>query len=74
MLENYNDVINVNDLCKILGISRKTAYKLLKEEIPHRRIGSLYRISKQAVLQYIEGNNGIISDTDIRPSMKGGAA
>ena len=31
MLKNYPDVLNIHDLCEILRIGKKTAYKLLHE-------------------------------------------
>lgn len=58
MLENYHDVLNIKDMCTALRIGRKTAYRLLQEgKIPYRRIGRNYKISKQAVVSYLEENN-----------------
>lgn len=54
MLESYLDVLDVNDMCSILNIGRKTAYQLLNTgEIPCRRIGRIYRIRKDAVIEYL---------------------
>ncbi len=56
MYEQYPDVLTVAELAKLLRIDRSTAYNLLhKGEIPYRRIGTAYRISKQAIIRYIEG-------------------
>ena len=42
MLKNYPDVLNIHDLCEILRIGKKTAYKLLHEgKIPCRKIGRM---------------------------------
>ncbi|MFP3153589.1 helix-turn-helix domain-containing protein [Lachnospiraceae bacterium ZAX-1] len=54
MIENYPDVLNVQDICEILRIEKKTVYGLLQEGIiPSRRIGRLYRVSKQAIVDYL---------------------
>lgn len=58
MLENYHDVLNIKDMCTALRIGRKTAYRLLHEgKIPYRRIGRNYKISKQAIVSYLEEND-----------------
>lgn len=55
MLENYPDVLEVKDICSILRIGRKTAYQLLNSgKIPHRRIGRIYKICKDAVIDYLQ--------------------
>lgn len=54
MLNEYNDVLQIKDICKILHIGKNTAYKLLKkQEIPNRIIGGKYIIPKQGVIRYI---------------------
>ena len=55
MLEKYKDVLEVEDLCEILGIGRNTAYKILKNNIiPNRRIGRKYIIPKCGVINYLK--------------------
>ena len=55
MLKQYPDVLTVDQLCQVLQISKKLAYKLLSEQaIPSRKIGRSYRISKQEVLKFIQ--------------------
>ena len=55
VLNKYNDVLSVDDLCKILGIGRNTAYKILQDNtIPSRRIGRKYIIPKHGVIQYLK--------------------
>lgn len=52
---NYPDVLTVEDLSKMLGISTKTAYKLLKEKkIKSITIGRTYKIPKIYVLEYLQ--------------------
>ncbi len=55
MFENYPDVVDVEDLCKMLGgISRKLAYRLLADqEIKSVRIGRTYKIPKVCVIEYL---------------------
>jgi excisionase family DNA binding protein len=51
----YPDVVNVEQMCKMLGgISIKTGYSLLKkDEIKHFKIGRVYRIPKLHVCDYL---------------------
>lgn len=55
MFENYPDVVDVDNLCKMLGgISRKLAYRLLSDqEIRSVRIGRSYKIPKVCVIEYL---------------------
>ena len=53
MLQEYPDVLNMDDLCKLLVVSKKTAYKLLKDgEIGCIKVGREYRIAKAHLLTY----------------------
>ena len=54
MLNKYPDVLNVKQLCEVLGIGKNTAYKLLKNrEIKALRIGAVYKIPKREVIKYL---------------------
>ena len=54
MLNNYNDILTVRELCEILLIGKNTAYKLLKSgEIKSVKIGHVYKIPKKYVKEYI---------------------
>jgi excisionase family DNA binding protein len=54
MLENYPDVLNLNDLCEIMNICRNTAVKLLKTNvIKYVMVGRVYRISKKSLIEYL---------------------
>jgi len=54
MLKEYPDVMNIEQMCEILGISTKTGYKLLKSEaILCLKIGRTYRIPKVHLLTYL---------------------
>lgn len=59
MFEKYQDVVNVNDLCLMLGgISRKLAYKMLVNgEIRSIKIGREYKIPKVKVIEFLLQQN-----------------
>lgn len=59
MFAEYPDVVDVEQLCKMLGgISRKLAYRLLASgELRCVRIGRSYRIPKLCVIEYLTGEN-----------------
>jgi len=55
MLEKYNDVITISELCQILNVSKKTAYTLIRSgEIPAKRVKKLYRISKEDIISFLQ--------------------
>lgn len=56
MFPNYPDVVNVEQLCEMLGgISVKTGYRLLKSgAIKSFVIARRYRIPKINVIEYLE--------------------
>jgi len=54
ILENYSDVLSVEDLMKILHIGRNTAYLYLQSgEIPNKKVRSKYIIPKAGVEGYL---------------------
>ena len=55
MFREYPDVVDVKQLCEMLGgISTKTTRRLLMEnKIEHFKIGRIYKIPKIHVLQYL---------------------
>lgn len=59
MFESFPDVVDVNDLCKMLGgISKKLAYRLLEEQtIRSVRVGRSYRIPKVCVMEFLLGED-----------------
>ena len=51
---DYPDVLNIAEMCKILDISTKTGYKLLKEnKIMYLKVGRAYRIPKKSLYNYL---------------------
>ena len=55
MFTDYPDVVNVEQMCEMLGgIAVKAGYRLLKSnQIRHKRIGRVYRIPKAYILKYL---------------------
>lgn len=54
MFTNYPDVVSPTELQHMLGISRNKAYTLLQNgEIKSRRVGTLYKIPKINIIEYL---------------------
>ena len=54
MLNNYPDVLTPEQVAAILGISRKSVYRLLRERvIGSKRIGTKYLIPKCCLVDYL---------------------
>lgn len=54
-LKDFPDVMNIDQMSEILGISTKTSYKLLREgAITSMKVGRTYRIPKIHVLTYLK--------------------
>ena len=54
MFKEYPDVVDVEQMSEMIGISTKTSYKLLREnKIEHFKIGRTYKIPKLNILLYI---------------------
>ncbi len=54
VFKNYPDVVNVEQMSEMLGISTKTAYQLLKTNtVNHFKIGRIYKIPKYNILAYL---------------------
>jgi len=53
---NKKEVMSPKEAAEYLGISKVTLYKLLKNgEIPGRRLGYQWRISKAALDEFLKG-------------------
>ena len=60
MFHEYPDVVTISDLTKMLHIGRNHAYRLVGDgSIRSIRIGTLHRIPKQCVIDYITRGAGI---------------
>ena len=61
MLRDYPDILDIGQMCEILGISKKTGYRLLQDKkITCLKVGRAYRIPKVHILNYL--NIGRASD------------
>lgn len=60
---DYPDVVNVEQLCSMLGgIGKKTAYDLLRNgDIRHFKLGKSFKIPKVCVIEYIVGDTQKVS-------------
>lgn len=57
MFTNYPDVVCTEELQKMLGISKSKAYELLQnKEIKSRKIGTIYKIPKINIIEYLQGD------------------
>ncbi len=58
MLENYPDVLTINEVLEILGISRNMLYDLIHSGyIPAYRLGKkIWRINKTELCLYLEND------------------
>lgn len=56
VFKEYPDVVNVDQMCRMLGgISIKSGYRLLHEnKIKHFKIGRTYKIPKLYILEYLK--------------------
>lgn len=54
MLNNYGDILDLEDVCEILHIGKNTAYRLIRRKaIPAFKVGRVYKIPRKAVENYI---------------------
>lgn len=54
IFREYPDVVNVSQLSCMLGISEKSAYRLLQNNsIKHFKVGRTYKIPKLHVFNYL---------------------
>ena len=53
-LSEYPDILTVDEVSELLGVSTKTVYKLLKEgQIEKRAVGRAFRIPKINVTDFL---------------------
>ena len=54
MFNDYDDLLTVDETCEALRMGRDAVYKLLKtNQLKGFRNGRVWRIPKQAVIEYI---------------------
>ncbi len=55
LLQDYPDILDVEQLCTLLQIGKTTLYKLLKNgNIKSMRVGHTYRIPKLFLFEYFK--------------------
>lgn len=55
MLNHYNDILTIKELCEILMIGRNRAYELLKTDQIHGfQLGRTWKIPRIAVEEYLK--------------------
>ena len=55
MLDNYSDILSLEDVCEILNIGKNAAYDLLRRQIIKGfKIGHVWKIPKEALNTYIQ--------------------
>ncbi len=49
MLNDYGDILTLNELCEVLKISENVAYRLIREKsISAFKVGRIYKIPKKS--------------------------
>lgn len=57
VFSEYEDIVSIDDIMKMLHIGRSNIYKLLRnKEIKHIRVGVKYIVPKVSVIEFIMGN------------------
>lgn len=61
MFEQAEDLLTVSEACELLRICRGAIYPLLADgQLKAFRNGRVWRIPKEAVIQYIRKNSGLV--------------
>jgi excisionase family DNA binding protein len=57
MFENFDDILNIDDVAKALKIGTSQAYKLVRSgKIQAFKEGRAWKIAKQSLIQYIQNS------------------
>lgn len=60
MLNDYGDILTVDELCEVLRISENVAYRLIRENnISAFKVGRIYKIPKKAIENFISTESKI---------------
>ncbi|MCL1927097.1 MAG: helix-turn-helix domain-containing protein [Syntrophorhabdaceae bacterium] len=64
-IEEYPDLLTVQDVCTILRVGRRTVYQHIGDKtLRSRKIAGKYRIPKISVINYIREINGDLCYND----------
>ena len=62
MFDNYPDLLNIDDACEIMQMSRNTLYKLLQsKEIKAFQINRIWKIPRKSIENYCLKQSGLWS-------------
>lgn len=54
MLEDYGDILNMQDTAEILNVSEAVISRLFRNgDIPAQKVGREWRVPKDAIIEYI---------------------
>ncbi|MDL2205435.1 helix-turn-helix domain-containing protein [Christensenellaceae bacterium OttesenSCG-928-M15] len=65
VFKEYPDVLDVKQVSKLLGVSTKTVYKLIKDgSLSSLRVGREFRVTKVTLMKYMKvfGQAAVASD------------
>lgn len=69
MLKEYADLLTVQDVQKILGVSRHTVYHMVDYgELYAVKVGKAYKVSKLRLIEYIVGTDGRTQTSNVLKS------
>ena len=55
VFKEYPDVLNVEQVSKLLGVSKKTVYKLIKDgSLSSLKVGREFRVTKVMLMKYMK--------------------
>jgi len=58
MLDNYNDVLTVKEMAKVLRIGKNAAYDLVREgAVVSIKVGRKYLVPKNCILDFLSSMN-----------------
>ncbi len=64
MFENYNEIMTIDEVCEVLMIGRNRCYHLLGDgAIKGFRIGSVWKIPRDALMEYIRDSSASRGNT-----------
>jgi len=64
VFKEYPDILDVKQVSKLLGVSTKTVYRLLREgTISSLKVGREFRIPKVNVMRYVRVFNTSVSES-----------
>lgn len=68
MFTEYNDMMTISEVCEALMIGRNRCYHLLNDaSIKGFRIGGVWKVPKEAVIDYVRESSAARSLTETKP-------